>query len=875
MVGEVPGWIEIGQRLRWAYCHIPSYRVLLALLRWLRQIQRDELEDNPPDSNTGGVLKALFDILRTEGDDAAIRALSIQTSRDMYRALELAAVMGSPHASSKDEETTQAYMDWTEKTMINTMSGNNNNTTTAAATQEQQQRSSGVLNPLPSRRLLVKEGALMQLSCSNNSNKESSMLSDDEKAWLGYLTGDISSLLQCKDKWLNSNDNIGRSSSLVTAGTVDGSRRVKGQGRVRANTSVSWAMDRGKDNRQVTQRQHHPLQWVKLHCLKEWCTELILEGAYNNNDNIMIKEIESRFNNAIRENLLHIISDDHNDGIFNKINECWINAMTLYDAEQSKSASKLSFKHLIQPMTIIWDWLNEDSQQQQQQGDSSDITTRQRRYQLFTTAEFGGYLSTLYRQEILPYHVKWCNEYNDEDYIDDNVDALLNGLIRAKLEVDDDYKYDDQLPASVIDEALVSALVANEQLHNNNNNHYHGVRQYKGNDAVSSTPTNPISPSILQSLFHILYTLAIIVANKVVDELEPKDSIQILREVVALCAELSPDDDTLKAESGPTSIELDTGVSSSQSTPAELIGTIALVRAWWMGYYKHEMHDDDDDDDDVGVEGNVDADIITALSTIKESACLVYPLLELFILDQKVSSDILTLYLQDKATPAFWTSMAKTQREISSIRDAGNTKGRDRSCRGRRRNSLTDADVNDMLSVYESLDSIVWLQSLVQDAILHQRHLKVLQEAPQPATENEIFAAQSLNIKDGKHKQQQGEDEGVLPLEVRRRMADARRHYERLQNCEEESRNKIIESLRNRVMDEDTFLPTLRKSHQGRLQLGYCAWVAIEIGLSVDEDNIIIDELIHVWLPQSTWLESSLPSEVTSQLKDLDSRLGS
>ncbi|KAF4700412.1 hypothetical protein FOZ63_016585, partial [Perkinsus olseni] len=96
------GWLDIGKRLRWAYCNIPAYRTLLATLRWLRQIQSDDEVDssmvNDKENNNnnpihGGVLKALFDILRTDGDDAAIRTLAHQPSGDMYRALELAAVM--------------------------------------------------------------------------------------------------------------------------------------------------------------------------------------------------------------------------------------------------------------------------------------------------------------------------------------------------------------------------------------------------------------------------------------------------------------------------------------------------------------------------------------------------------------------------------------------------------------------------------------------------------------------------------------------------------------------------------------------------------------------------------------------------------------
>ncbi|KAF4703687.1 hypothetical protein FOZ63_020007, partial [Perkinsus olseni] len=70
---------------------------------------------------------------------------------------------------------------------------------------------------------------------------------------------------------------------------------------------------------------------------------------------------------------------------------------------------------------------------------------------------------------------------------------------------------------------------------------------------------------------------------------------QVLREVVALCAEASPNDDTLKAavgvvasSSSSSSIQLDTGVSSSQYTPAELVAAVALVRAWWMAYYTQE-----------------------------------------------------------------------------------------------------------------------------------------------------------------------------------------------------------------------------------------------------------------------------------------------
>ncbi|KAF4710484.1 hypothetical protein FOZ63_012665, partial [Perkinsus olseni] len=56
------------------------------------------------------------------------------------------------------------------------------------------------------------------------------------------------------------------------------------------------------------------------------------------------------------------------------------------------------------------------------------------------------------------------------------------------------------------------------------------------------------------------------------------------------------------------------------------------------------------------------------------------------------------------------------------------------------RRSISQSDLDDMLSVvmvYETLDSVVWLQSLVQDAILHQRHVQILDDAPQPASQEE------------------------------------------------------------------------------------------------------------------------------------------
>ncbi|KAF4703325.1 hypothetical protein FOZ62_020959, partial [Perkinsus olseni] len=137
----------------------------------------------------------------------------------------------------------------------------------------------------------------------------------------------------------------------------------------------------------------------------------------------------------------------------------------------------------------------------------------------------------------------------------------------------------------------------------------------------------------------------------------------------------------------------DTGVSSSQYTPAELIAAVALVRAWWMAYYTQEGDNHEQQQQQFLEEHNSsssnkkgDVDMTTALC-----ACLVYPLLELFILDQKVSSDLLTIHLQNDATPHFWSTMAKTQREISSLRDhAGGQKGR---------RSISQSDLDDMLSV--------------------------------------------------------------------------------------------------------------------------------------------------------------------------------
>ncbi|EER12731.1 hypothetical protein Pmar_PMAR025365 [Perkinsus marinus ATCC 50983] len=246
---------------------IESIETLLATLRWLRQIQANDLEDNKENTNGNGVLKAIFDILRkcTDGDDAAIRTLSQQASGDMYRALELAALMSSPSPTPythEDDDESLYYMDWTEKTMINTADGGD----------EAYPRASNGIHPLPSRRLLVKEGILMQLSGSNTTSEGA--LSDDDRAWLGYLSGHLSTLLSTKDCWMGSEAPI-RSSSLSP--------------------------------------------------------------------------------------LMHAAATD-------------------------------------------------------------------------TSSEFGGYLATLYRQELLPYH--------HQELTSNVVDALFDGLIRAKLEVEDDMKYD-------------------------------------------------------------------------------------------------------------------------------------------------------------------------------------------------------------------------------------------------------------------------------------------------------------------------------------------------------------------------------------------------------------------------------------------------
>ncbi|KAF4690982.1 hypothetical protein FOZ60_016458 [Perkinsus olseni] len=189
------GWLDIGKRLRWAYCNIPAYRTLLATLRWLRQIQSDDEVDssmiNDKENNNpihGGVLKALFDILRTDGDDAAIRTLAHQPSGDMYRALELAAVMGAPTLEDgAGDAGSELYMDWTEKAMNNTTTNNTNTSidNNQDGRQEQQRRTvADVIHPVPSRRLLVKEGALAQLS-GGGATREEGTLSDDERAWLG------------------------------------------------------------------------------------------------------------------------------------------------------------------------------------------------------------------------------------------------------------------------------------------------------------------------------------------------------------------------------------------------------------------------------------------------------------------------------------------------------------------------------------------------------------------------------------------------------------------------------------------------------------------------------------------------------------------
>ncbi|KAF4653403.1 hypothetical protein FOL46_009216 [Perkinsus olseni] len=832
------GWLDIGKRLRWAYCNIPAYRTLLATLRWLRQIQSDDEVDsstiNGKENNNpihGGVLKALFDILRTDGDDAAIRTLAHQPSGDMYRALELAAVMGAPTLEDGAcDDGSELYMDWTEKAMNNTTTNNTNTSidNNQDVRQEQQRRTvADVIHPVPSRRLLVKEGALAQLSGGGATREEDGTLSDDERAWLG------------------------------------------------------------------------------LEYLKGWW-DALLRAYANNDDDVMAKEIEARFNTAIQEGLLQVMMDTDDDDtgvmhVYRKSQEAWLAAMSSSSPRlSSSSSSSRILDALTKPLTLLWDWLNNEDRPRQEEDGA-----------LFTTSQFAGYLATLYRQEILPYYYYYhtCMTEHEQPSSTTNIDALLNGLIRAKLEVDDDMKYDeDQLSASIIEQSLATAeyehhhhqqwqpgysrsaaaaagfLEADDYIVNlfkerviNASSHIQMMRGTSAQveawvwfirkclisdccslPALASSQTNPVSPNTLQTLFTVLRPLCIIIADKVVVKFQSETAIQVLREVVALCAETSPNDDTLKAAVGVVASSSSSSIQLGNYTPAELVAAVALVRAWWMAYYTqegdHNHNHDQQQQQQQSLEENAsssnkrgDVDMTTALC-----ACLVYPLLELFILDQKVSSDLLTIHLQNDATPHFWTSMAKTQREISSLRDhAGGRKGRQ---------SISQSDLDDMLSVvvvYETLDSVVWLQSLVQDAILHQRHVQILNDAPQPAGEEEECM---LSYKD------YGSGGGaVQPLEVRRRMADARRNYERLQSCEEESKNKLIESLRNRVMEYDVFLPTLRKSHQGRLQLEYCAWMAIEIGLSVDDN--ITRELVDVWLPQSTWLQSSLPSEVTSVLK--------
>ncbi|KAF4652219.1 hypothetical protein FOZ61_009830 [Perkinsus olseni] len=703
------GWLDIGKRLRWAYCNIPAYRTLLATLRWLRQIQSDDEVDsstiNGKENNNpihGGVLKALFDILRTDGDDAAIRTLAHQPSGDMYRALELAAVMGAPTLEDGAcDDGSELYMDWTEKAMNNTTTNNTNTSidNNQDVRQEQQRRTvADVIHPVPSRRLLVKEGALAQLSGGGATREEDGTLSDDERAWLG------------------------------------------------------------------------------LEYLKGWWDALM--RAYDNNDDVMAKEIVARINTAIQEGLLQVMMDTDNDNnddtglmhVYRKSRGAWLAAMSSSSPRlSSSSSSSRILDALTKPLTLLWDWLNNEDRSRQEEDGA-----------LFTTSQFAGYLATLYRQEILPYyyyyHKCMTEQQHEQASSTTNIDALLNGLIRAKLEVDDDMKY-DEVEAWVwfIRKCLISDCCSLP--------------------ALASSETNPVSPNTLQTLFTVLRPLCIIIADEVVVKFHSETAIQVLREVVALCAEASPNDDTLKAaigvvaSSSSSSIQLDTGVSSSQYTPAELIAAVALVRAWWMAYYTQEgdnHHDEQQQQQQSLKEHNGDSsgssssnnkrgdvDMTTALC-----ACLVYPLLELFILDQKVSSDLLTIHLQNDATPHFWSTMAKTQREISSLRDhAGGQKGR---------RSISQSDLDDMLSVYETLDSVVWLQSLVQDAILHQRHVQILDDAPQPASEEEEEECM-LSYKD------YGSGDGtVQPLEVRRRMADARRNYERLQSCEEESKNKIV-----------------------------------------------------------------------------------
>ncbi|KAF4739013.1 hypothetical protein FOZ62_015479, partial [Perkinsus olseni] len=167
------------------------------------------------------------------------------------------------------------------------------------------------------------------------------------------------------------------SSSSSARNPTTTSRRSSSRGRDNA-TTVTWGDDTTIYKADSYDKRLRSIQWIKLHCLKEWATELILEGlfpathrprenagksvygslehlkgwwdallrAYANNDDVMAKEIEARFNTAIQEGLLQVMMDTHDDNddtgvmhVYRKSQEAWLAAMSSSSPRSSSSSS--------------------------------------------------------------------------------------------------------------------------------------------------------------------------------------------------------------------------------------------------------------------------------------------------------------------------------------------------------------------------------------------------------------------------------------------------------------------------------------------------------------------------------------------------------
>ncbi|KAF4733484.1 hypothetical protein FOZ63_016430, partial [Perkinsus olseni] len=182
------------------------------------------------------------------------------------------------------------------------------------------------------------------------------------------------------------------------------SRRSSGSSRGRDNTTtVTWVDDITVDKTNTYDRRLRSIQWIKLHCLKEWATELILEGlfpathrprenagksvfgslgylkgwwdallrAHDNNDDVMAKEIGARFNTAIQEGLLQVMMDTDDDDsddtgvmhVYRKSQEAWLAAMS----STSPRLSSRILDALTKPLILLWDWLNNEDRSRQEE----------------------------------------------------------------------------------------------------------------------------------------------------------------------------------------------------------------------------------------------------------------------------------------------------------------------------------------------------------------------------------------------------------------------------------------------------------------------------------------------------------------------------